>query len=422
MIYDNCIKYIDKELKRNLIDKEWKQKYFLIYGLDSLGKTVYMLLKEYKVSKLEYYDSSIYNKEWAQNECVKNVNNAIEETLRDNGFIIVCNKTDKIKITELIKEINPTYNKNIVDLSGIRMNKMPNPILPTQYEKYADLKECHNVLMDILNAFCDFCDKHNLRYFLDYGTLLGAVRHKGFIPWDDDIDVFMMRDDYNKMLKIAPNYFKEPYFFQSAYTDVMVWGFSKLRDSRTTAIEFDDMKEQFNQGIFIDIFPLDSTDDGSAKMKTVTNIKKDIWDCIFNREAILNNIDNPDIWKIFTLDKDMILELVNMSYKDALRVFEEFCETHLYDTDKLRCWSSEVMGRLRKHYERKWFDKIEYAQFENILVPVPADYEEVLTMEYIEWKIPVKSETLHSGIIIDPDISYKEWLKSHTKYKKNVME
>ena len=73
MIYDNCIKYIDKELKRNLIDKEWKQKYFLIYGLDSLGKTVYMLLKEYKVSKLEYYDSSIYNKEWAQNECVKNV-------------------------------------------------------------------------------------------------------------------------------------------------------------------------------------------------------------------------------------------------------------------------------------------------------------------------------------------------------------
>lgn len=68
MIYDNCIKYIDKELKRNLIDKEWKQKNFLIYGLDSLGKTVYMLLKEYKVSKLEYYDSSIYNKEWAQNE------------------------------------------------------------------------------------------------------------------------------------------------------------------------------------------------------------------------------------------------------------------------------------------------------------------------------------------------------------------
>ena len=130
--------------------------------------------------------------------------------------------------------------------------------------------------INLLIAFDRMCKEHNLKYSVCYGTLLGAIRHKGFIPWDDDIDVFMMRDDYNKMLKIAPNYFKEPYFFQSAYTDVMVWGFSKLRDSRTTAIEFDNMKEQFNQGIFIDIFPLDSTDDGSAKMKTVTNIKKDI--------------------------------------------------------------------------------------------------------------------------------------------------
>ena len=129
--------------------------------------------------------------------------------------------------------------------------------------------------INLLIAFDRMCKEYNLKYSVCYGTLLGAIRHKGFIPWDDDIDVFMMRDDYNKMLKIAPNYFKEPYFFQSAYTDVMVWGFSKLRDSRTTAIEFDDMKEQFNQGIFIDIFPLDSTDDGSAKMKTVTNIKKD---------------------------------------------------------------------------------------------------------------------------------------------------
>lgn len=56
------------------------------------------------------------------------------------------------------------------------------------------------------------CKEYNLKYSVCYGTLLGAIRHKGFIPWDDDIDVFMMRDDYNKMLKIAPNYFKEPYF------------------------------------------------------------------------------------------------------------------------------------------------------------------------------------------------------------------
>lgn len=72
--------------------------------------------------------------------------------------------------------------------------------------------------INLLIAFDRMCKEYNLKYSVCYGTLLGAIRHKGFIPWDDDIDVFMMRDDYNRMLKIAPNYFKEPYFFRMALT------------------------------------------------------------------------------------------------------------------------------------------------------------------------------------------------------------
>jgi lipopolysaccharide cholinephosphotransferase len=137
----------------------------------------------------------------------------------------------------------------------------------------------------------------------------------------------------------------------------MIWGFSKLRDSNTTAIEFPDMRESFNQGIFIDIFPLDSSDDGTPNMKMVTMIKQNIWDCIFNREAIINNFNNEEIWKMFAIDKDMVKQLINMSYKDTLKIFEDFCEEHLYDTDTIRCWSSEVMGRVRKYYKRQWFIK-----------------------------------------------------------------
>ncbi len=267
--------------------------------------------------------------------------------------------------------------------------------------------------LDILKCFDALCRRHGLKYYVSYGTLLGTVRHKGFIPWDDDVDVFMMRDDYQKLLKVAPEEITEPYFFQNVYTDSMVWGISKIRDSRTTAIEFPEMGISLNQGIFIDIFPIDSTDDGTNGMQMVTRMKRDIWDCIYNRQAILNNQNNPDIWKMFALDKGMILELVGMSYQDTMRCFEDFCNSHFYDTDILRSWSSEVMGNLHKHYERAWFDETIYMPFCDMMVPVPAGYEKILEMEYGDWKTPVMGGSLHDGLTIDPDISYTEWFGNH---------
>lgn len=196
------------------------------------------------------------------------------------------------------------------------------------YVVSSKVKKVWAVELNMLKIFDVLCRKHGLQYYACYGTLLGAVRHKGFIPWDDDIDVFMMRDDYMKLLQIAPNEISEPYFFQNVYTDSMVWGFSKIRDSRTTAIEFPDMNESFHQGLFIDIFPIDSTDDGTPRMQMITRMKHNIWDCIYNREAIRNHLNNPDIWKLFVLDKSMVQELVHMSYQDAMRCFEDFCNSH----------------------------------------------------------------------------------------------
>ena len=65
-------------------------------------------------------------------------------------------------------------------------------------------KKIWNIELDMLKLLDDICKKYSLKYFVGYGTLLGAVRHKGFVPWDDDIDVFMLRDDYNKLARIAP--------------------------------------------------------------------------------------------------------------------------------------------------------------------------------------------------------------------------
>ena len=127
-----------------------------------------------------------------------------------------------------------------------------------------EMKKAWAVMLDLLAEFDRVCKKHNIRYFASGGTMLGAVRHKGFIPWDDDIDVMMERTDYEKLCKVGPSEFKHPYFLQNKYTDpecpdIM----SKLRNSETTAFfgveEHGFMK--YNKGIFMDIFPLDKIPD-----------------------------------------------------------------------------------------------------------------------------------------------------------------
>ena len=126
-------------------------------------------------------------------------------------------------------------------------------------------KEIWAVELDLLHELDRVCKKHGLTFFADSGTMLGAIRHKGFIPWDDDIDVAMMRDEYEQLCKIAGEEFSYPYFFQTEYTDHgTLRGHAQLRNSMTTAVLKDENHTQypFNQGIFIDIFPLGPSDRG----------------------------------------------------------------------------------------------------------------------------------------------------------------
>ena len=83
------------------------------------------------------------------------------------------------------------------------------------YKVSKEMKQIWAVELDLLHMFDTVCKKHQLRYFASDGTLLGAIRHHGFIPWDDDIDIAMLREDYDKLCKIGPAEFKHPYFFQS---------------------------------------------------------------------------------------------------------------------------------------------------------------------------------------------------------------
>lgn len=121
------------------------------------------------------------------------------------------------------------------------------------------LKQLHDVEVEILDEIVRICEKHDLHYYLVGGTLLGAARHKGFIPWDDDLDIGMPRDDYQKFEAICKEELSKDFYVHSYETDKNYWlPFIKVRKSNTVFDEalLDDTEVEMN-GIWVDIFPLD---------------------------------------------------------------------------------------------------------------------------------------------------------------------
>lgn len=144
-------------------------------------------------------------------------------------------------------------------------------------ESISTLRQAQLIMLTILIEFDRICRKHNLEYWLEAGTLLGAVRHKGFIPWDDDIDIGMTRSHYDRFVQIAPQEISDSLFVQNIHTDKnYTFNFTKIRDRNSILID-EYHSEKHHAGIFIDIFPFDYFPEKSEKTRRWYNICKKIY-------------------------------------------------------------------------------------------------------------------------------------------------
>lgn len=267
------------------------------------------------------------------------------------------------------------------------------------------------VELDLLFEFDRVCKECGLQYYLDSGTLLGAVRHRGFIPWDDDIDVVMLRDDYEVLIKEHSSMFMHPYFLQSVYTDKDYFReHAQLRNSSTTGIlPYEKEKVLFNQGMFLDIFPLDYISEEKLESK------HELESIITNKANLLKimrkmSLHGDTIFrKIYWGCRSSWLKLV---YGDLLSLHGEFeilvnSEPSIYVGDML---SAKSVSEL-KYFEKKWYEDPCELEFEGHLFPVPRNYDKVLEKYYgHDYMIPQKQPTLHGEIIIDPYVSFSEYI------------
>lgn len=264
---------------------------------------------------------------------------------------------------------------------------------------------------DILQKLLSVCEENNLRVFVDGGTLLGAVREKHFISYDDDIDVAMLREDYDKLMEIGPKCFSYPYFFQSAYTDKDYYRpHIQIRRSDTCgALDFELPFVGFNQGIFIDVFPYDGVPEDNLKGKIQ-------WIEIKFYKKLMSMLYSPipPENSVKRIIKRILKPLSKIIKREkCYKKFEKVCKRYSGKTDTITLLSFNTGYRMRL-LKRSWYDETVYLPFDEMTVPCPQNYEDVLTSKYGDWKTPCGG-VLHGDVIFSVNKSYLEMQKENEK-------
>ena len=238
------------------------------------------------------------------------------------------------------------------------------------------VQETKEIELAILLQVDKFCKANNLQYFLAYGTLIGAVRHNGFIPWDDDIDIVMSRDDYNWMIhnynKMNPN---GRYRLISPFMPESKHSFVKIIDTYTVKTEPDMDYKHGNLGVDIDIFPLDGQPDDDEVFEKwysqLMKIYKYYGLCLLKAEGSLKRRIGVPLIRIMTGGRKNLLRRAaklhnKYPYKESRYVGSIEC-LYVYRGDR---------------HEKNCVERSVEADFEGYKFPIPAGYDKILTNIY----------------------------------------
>ena len=272
------------------------------------------------------------------------------------------------------------------------------------------------VELDLLEQFKKLCAKHGLRYYALAGTLLGAVRHKGFIPWDDDIDVAMPWEDCQKLMEIAPREVSFPYYFQSHLTEkngeISNFRFRRSDTTGCTRWEYENMADpEYNRGIFMDIFPLFNVPPTEEERLRQKELVMDAWKAFRGYTALegaangLKNV-NPEYAKYIDIYKEYSKRYSVLEIK---KLYFDRCAMQKEPTDQVAITAYRVNDPVNM-WKSEWFRETVELPFEGTTVTAPKGYIQWLDHRYGDWRTPVYNAAGHEMFLFDADVPYTEKL------------
>lgn len=270
----------------------------------------------------------------------------------------------------------------------------------------AETKAVWGVLLDMLEILMKVCEKHGLRFFMAGGSMLGAARHNGFIPWDDDIDVAMPRKDYNKLKKVLSDELPEHLIVQlMGHGDDSYWPFIKIRNCNTAGVctYHTDRHMRHNMGMFLDVFPIDGVPQGRLARKIFDRINVEFR---YLRRWPTNDLDN---------------RLVNRVRKFFYRFFGRSVLFSLYESFLTFCskactrFAAEAIAYIgvqdKLIWDVAWFDDVIWHDFEYLKVPLPRAFEQSLSRHFgSNWRTPVRGTARHSQLDMSITKGWKQVL------------
>ena len=282
---------------------------------------------------------------------------------------------------------------------------------------FFDEKQYKNKLLDTFKAFDSFCLDHNIKYYAAYGTLIGAIRHNGLIPWDDDIDVWMLPDDYNRFCSFKGKVGGHYDIMDSRDDNYWLFSLAKFVDCETTLWEY----ECFPciTGLYIDIFPLTE-----LKTNNAVQVKAD-YDTITSKltSAIRHQslsqyytyLNNKHYGEICRGIRDFFYSTCRNSLKQKYSLFVKKISGSLGD----RLVSLDGPYKVKEIYNKDWFSELERVSFEDTEINIPKNYSDILAQLYGDYmQLPPEDKRVphHSHYFLDLD---RRWtIEEIIEYKK----